>query len=230
VLVVLALVCGGLITAVVLKTQRDAAIAAQEAADYTPPPLATPEPTSTGPVVAVISDGTTSAAASGVTSAQRWSALLGPALEGTVDADASSGMGYAAKGNSGETFVEAAAKIPSNAEVVVFFGGSSDSDVSTLSVAKAATEAFAAAKKQAPDAKLIVVGPALADGASDDDLTAVRNSLRSAAGIAKATWIDPIDKGWLSDTKQAGKPTDLTVADEKTIAAKMESAVKAALK
>ncbi len=230
VLVVLALICGGLITAVVLKTQRDSAIAAQEAADYTPPPLATPEPTSTGPVVAVIGDGTTSAAASGVTSAERWSTVLAKSLDGTVDTDASGGMGYAAKGSSGGTFVTAAAKIPSNADVVVFFGGAADSNVSTLSLAKAATDAFSTASEQAPDAKVIVVGPAVADGVSIADLTTLRNTLRSSAGIAKATWIDPIDKDWLSTAKQAGKPTALTVADEKTLAAKMETAVKAALK
>lgn len=230
VLVVLALICGGLITAVVLKTQRDSAIAAQEAADYTPPPLATPELTSTGPVVAVIGDGTTSAAASGVTSAERWSTVLAKSLDGTVDTDASGGMGYAAKGNSGGTFVTAAAKIPSNADVVVFFGGAADSNVSTLSLAKAATDAFSTASEQAPDAKVIVVGPAVADGVSIADLTTLRNTLRSSAGIAKATWIDPIDKDWLSTAKQAGKPTGLTVADEKTLAAKMETAVKAALK
>lgn len=230
VLVVLALICGGLITAVVLKTQRDSAIAAQEAADYTPPPLATPEPTNTGPVVAVIGDGTTSAAASGVTSAERWSTVLATSLDGTVDTDASGDMGYAAKGSSGGTFVTAAAKVPSNADVVVFFGGAADSNVSTLSLAKAATDAFSTASEQAPDAKVIVVGPAVADGVSIADLTTLRNTLRSSAGIAKATWIDPIDKDWLSTAKQAGKPTGLTVADEKTLAAKMETAVKAALK
>lgn len=230
VLVVLALICGGLITAVVLKTQRDAAIAAQEAADYTPPPLATPEPTSTGPVVAVIGDGTTSAAASGVTSAERWSTVLAKSLDGTVDAAASGGTGYAAKGNSGGTFVTAAATVPSNADVVVFFGGAADSNVSTLSLAKAATDAFSTATEQAQDAKLIVVGPAVADGVPTADLTVIRNTLRSSAGIAKATWIDPIDKDWLSTAKQAGKPTDLTVADEKTLASKMETAITAALK
>lgn len=230
VLVVLALICGGLITAVVLKTQRDSAIAAQEAADYTPPPLATPEPTSTGPVVAVIGDGTTSAAASGATSAERWSTVLAKSLDGAVDADASGGMGYATKGNSGGTFVTAAAKIPSNADVVVFFGGAADANVSTLSLAKAATDAFSTASEQAPDAKVIVVGPAVADGVSIADLTTLRNTLRSSAGIAKATWIDPIDKDWLSTRKQAGKPTALTVADEKTLASKMETAITAALK
>lgn len=229
VLVVLALICGGLITAVVLKTQRDSAIAAQEAADYTPPPLATPEPTSTGPVVAVIGDGTTSAAESGVTSAERWTTVLAKSLDGTVDADASSGMGYAVKGKSDTTFVTAAAKIPSNADVVVFFGGAADANVSSLSLAKAATDAFSTASEQAPDAKMIVVGPAVADGVSIADLTTLRNTLRSSAGIAKATWIDPIDKDWLSTAKQAGKPTALTVADEKTLASKMEVAVAAAL-
>ncbi|MBW4042746.1 MAG: hypothetical protein HIU86_11600 [Acidobacteria bacterium] len=226
VLVVLALICGGLIAAVIVKTQRDAAIAAQEAANYTPPPLATPDPVASGPVVAVIGDGTVDAAAPGVTTAQLWTGLLGSSLSGTVSTDASNGMGYAAKGSSGETFVQAAAKVPSNAAAVVFFGGAADSNISALSLATAATDAYAAASKQAPHAKLIVVGPVISEGVSAVDLTAIRTALRSAAGIAKATWIDPIDSNWLSGAQQvASSPNALTAADEKTIAAKMAAAV-----
>lgn len=230
VLVVLALVCAGLITAVVLKTQRDAAIAAQEAADYTPPLLATAAPLSTGPVVAVIGDGTTTRSASGVTAEDRWSALLGSALDTTIEPEAESGMGYAAKSAEGRTFGEAAADIPADAEVVVFFGGAEDADVSALSLAKAATDAYSAAQQQAPDATLIVVGPAIAAGVDDADLTEIRTVLRSAATIAKATWVDPIDEQWLpARVREAASPTALTAAAEKTLAAKMQAEVEKAL-
>ena len=230
VLVLLALVCGGLITAVVLKTRQDAVVAAREAAEYTPPPLATPAPASTGPVVAVIGDGTTSAAANGVSAGERWSALLAKSLGGTVAAEASAGMGYAVKGSSAETFVQAAARVPSDADVVIFFGGAEDSRVSSLSLVKAATNAYSTAKSEAPDAKLIVVGPAIRAGVDDADLATLRNSLRGAAAIAQATWVDPIDLEWLSTSRQeAASPTALSKGNEKTIAAKLQAVIKKAL-
>ncbi|WP_345481922.1 hypothetical protein [Amnibacterium soli] len=230
VLVVLALVCAGLITAVVVKTRNDAAIAAREAADYTPPPLATPEPVATGPVVAVIGDGSTSSAGSGVTATQRWTALLESSLGGTVDADAAGGMGYAAKSRSGGTFVQAAGDVPSNAKVVVFFGGAADSNIAPLSLAKAATNAYAAAMQQAPDAKILVVGPAISSGVDTTDLATIRDTLRGAAALVQATWIDPVDKDWLPASKRSASPGDLSASDEKAIASKMRDAVEKALR
>ncbi|MGN6407310.1 MAG: hypothetical protein ACTHMH_03110 [Curtobacterium sp.] len=218
VLLVLALVCAGLIVAVVVKTQRDAAIAAQEAAAYTPPPLTTPTPTPTptGPVVAIIGDGTASSVAT--------------SLGGTVSTEVSNGMGYTTSGSSGETFVQAAAKIPSNTAVVVFFGGAADANASSLSLTTAATKAFAAARSQAPKAKLVVVGPAIDGGVSTTELASIRVSLQSAAGITKATWVDPIADGWLSTAKQsASSPSSLTSSDDKTIASKLDSAIKKSL-
>jgi hypothetical protein len=229
VLLVLALVCAGLITAVVIKTRNDVAIAAREAANYTPPPLVTPEPTKTGPVIAVIGDGSTSTAGAGVTAKQRWTSLLESSLGGTVNIDATSGMGYAAKSKSGDTFVQKASKVPSNAKVVVFFGGAADSNIASLSLAKAATDACATAKKQAPDAKVLVVGPAISSGVGTNELTAIRDTLRSAAAVVEARWVDPIDKGWLPARRQSSSPGDLFASDEKAIASKMQDAVKKAL-
>jgi hypothetical protein len=229
VLVVLALVCAGLITTVVIKTRHDAVIAASEAARYTPPPLMTPGPLQSGPVVAVIGDGSTTSARPGVGASRRWTALLESSLHGTVSTVASGGMGYAAKSTSGDTFVQAAGAVPSDAKVVIFFGGAADSNIASLSLAKAATDAFAAAKERAPHAKILVVGPAIASGVGSTDLSAIRNTLRSAAAVVKATWVDPMDKKWLPAAKQTAAPADLTVSDEKALASRMQDAVKKAL-
>ncbi|WP_375387201.1 hypothetical protein [uncultured Amnibacterium sp.] len=230
VLVVLALVCAALITAVVLKTRDDAAIAAAEAAAYTPPALPTPEPAATGPSVVVIGDGTTTQAASGVAAAQRWTGVLEAALGGTVTTDAAAGMGYAAKSDAGVTFVTAAAKVPADTDVVVFFGGAADEDVATLSVARAATQAYAAAKQQAPDAEIVVIGPAISGGVGTATLTSLRATLKSSAAIAKATWIDPMREGWLpASAQQADSATDLTAADERTLATKVQAVVQKAI-
>lgn len=229
VLVVLALICAGLITAVVLKTQKDAATAAAEAANYIPPPLSTPTPDPTGPVVAVIGDAGVSQAASSVSAGQRWTSVLESGLDGQVSTIASAGMGYASKGGSGQTFVQAAAKAPANADVVVFFGGAADSQVSALSVAKAVTDAISAAKQRAPEAKVVVVGPAFSGGLSPADLTTLRNTERNAASIAKVTWVDPIEEKWLSTSaRSAESASALSASDEKALATKMQAVVEKA--
>lgn len=230
VLVVLALICAGLITAVVIKTRDDAAVAAREAANYTPPPLSNPTPESTGPVVAVIGDAGVSQAASGVSADQRWTSVLESALGGQVSTIASAGMGYAAKDGSGQTFVQAAAKVPANADVVVFFGGAADSQVSALSVAKAVTDAISAATRQAPEAKIVVVGPAFSAGMSSADLTALRHRERNAATIAKATWVDPFEEQWLSSSaRSAESASALSASDEKALATKVQAVVEKAV-
>ena len=225
VLVVLALVCAGLIAAVVVKTRNDAAIAAREAAAYTPPPLMTPTPAATGPAVAVIGDGTVSTAATGLTAGERWPTLLQSLLFGTVTSSASGSSGYAT-GATDSTFVARAQKVRASSDVVVFFGGADDAAVSALSLAKAATSAYAAAAEQAPDAEIVVVGPVLSGGTSAADLTRIRQSLRSAARISKATWVDPIESKWLpASSRNASSASALTRSDEKAIAAKMKALV-----
>jgi acyl-CoA thioesterase I len=157
--------------------------------------------------------------------------VLETALKGTVATEGAANMGYAAKSAAGETFVTVAAKVPADADVVVFFGGAADQDIATLSLAKAATDAYAAVQKQAPDAKIVVIGPAITGGVDDATLTTLRTTLKNSAAIAKATWVDPIDEKWLGASAQASSSaTDLTVANEKTLATKVQAAVEKALK
>ena len=76
----------------------------------------------------------------------------------------------------------------------------------------------------------MVVGPVIAQGVSAIELTAIRDTLRNAAGIANATWVDPIDSNWLAAAQQsASSPNALTATDEKTIASKMQAAIKKAI-
>ena len=226
VLVVLALVCGGLITAVVLKTQHDAAVAAQEAANYTPPPLATPTPDRHG-------SGRRGdrrrhrRAPPRPASRRRRSGARCWARRSQARSPPTPRAAWATprRAASGETFVQAAAKVPSNADVVVFFGGAADSNVSPLSLAKAATDAFAAAKTQAPDAKLIVVGPADRRGRQrrrpDGDPEQPPHRGRHREGD-----VDRPDRPEVAPRGQRRAPrppSALTAADEKTIATKMQA-------
>ena len=223
--VILTLVGVGLLAALVVKARDDTTTADRDAAAVSPAHSATPAPVTSGPSVAVIGDGVVTRAATGVSADDRWPALLQSAISGTVTRFAAEGRGYVTVG-AGSTFAAQAAKVPASADVVLFFGGAADADVSALSLAKAATTAIAAATERAPEARIVVIGPAFAAGASSADLSRIANTLRSAASITNAGWVDPIDAEWLrADVRDASSASSLTEADERTIAAKMGAVV-----
>lgn len=226
VLLVLALICGGLIAAVVVKTRDDAAMATREAEAYTPPalPTATPSPSATGPVIAIVGDEALIRASSTVTAEQRWTTLTGKALGARVVALASIGAGYSNGGADDADFAAAAARVPSSAKVVLFVGGGADASEPSLAVAQAATEAFSVASRRAPDATLVAIGPLFRSaGTSAADSAALRSSLRSAARIAGVDWVDPVESGWLNGVNA---PVDLSVADERTISIRVRAVLK----
>lgn len=224
VLVVLAVVCVLMIGAVVQKTRSSSAIAAREAADYTPPPLST----SATPVVAVIGDDTTTRAASGVSASKRWTALTAIAQRVSVRTFAASGSGYVTA-TKGRTFVQQAAKVPVKSQVVVFFGGGHDAGKVVLSVARAATKAFAAARKRAPNATIVVIGPAIDGSGTGAQRSALRDVLHSSAQIANAIWVDPIDARWLGPATIASKSgRELSASDERALAVRISSEIASA--
>lgn len=226
VLAVLAVVCAALVVAVVLKTQRDAALAAQEAASYTPPPLTSQTPAAAA-AVAVIGDGSLTAAAPGVDAADRWPALLDDRLQGGVRTIARPGAGYTVARGTAGTLVDAVPDVPISTRAVVFVGGAADVGAAPLTLARAASRALSDAAVRAPGARLVVVGPLYrSTGVSTTQLAAVRDVLRSTAALADATWIDPVERGWTPDVREA---SDLTGARQTTIATRMAAALKPVL-
>jgi hypothetical protein len=152
-------------------------------------------------------------AASGATSAgTAWPALVAKDLKVTVHPSAVAGEGYVTKGAGGATFVKDAAKVSPTSTVVVFFGGASDVSQTALAVVQAEGEAIAAVHKQAPRAKVIIVGPTSTATKAPQPLLRVRDAERTAALGAKVRFVDPIAAKWLSGqsgvTGAGGVPTD----------------------
>jgi hypothetical protein len=96
-----------------------------------------------------------------------------------------------------------------------------------VAVATAVTKAISAVQRAAPNAKVVVVGPASSLATPSPALLAIRDSVRAAARIGKADWQDPIAGNWLSSssslTTSSGVPND---QGEKEIESKLESALK----
>jgi hypothetical protein len=195
------------VATVLAKASRDAALAEREAAAFTPPPLNAATALAP-PVVTVIGDGVTVRVGTGPGPKTEWPALLATALGAKVSRLAADGAGYVGGGSHG-TFATLAARVPPSSKVIVFFGGARDRDVSSLALVTAATRAFAAARTVAPNAALVVIGPTSAAGTAPQSLITVRDTLKSAADVAGATWVDPISGGWLSAglADSSGAPT-----------------------
>lgn len=228
-LAVLAVLCIALVAAVIVKTRNDAAIAAKEAAAYTPPPPSTPSasPSAALPVVSVVGDQYTTGTKADSGAKSEWPALLATALNAQVKTYAAAGAGFVTKGSGGATLVTEASKVDPASTVVVLFGGTNDQPVSSLTVASAATNAIKAAHTRAPKAKIVVVGPASGQATPPQSLTAIRDTLRVAANVQKAKWVDPISGGWLSSsaslTDGSGNPTN---QGEKVLETQLRSALK----
>ena len=208
VLVLAALVVICLVLAVlgVIKASESASQAARAAAAYTPPPPSAA--VAATPLVTVIGDGASGAS----TAATAWPALLAKQLKVTVRPSAVAGQGWIGKGKGGATFVTEAAKVPPTSTVVVFFGGASDQSQTALAVVQAEGKAIADVRKQAPRAKIVVVGPVSTAAKAPQPLLRVRDAERTAAQAAKVRFVDPIGAKWFSGqvgvVGSDGTPTD----------------------
>lgn len=220
--VVLIVVAAGLVSVTVVRMRAEAAVASRASDEYTPPPLTGPT-ASALPVVAVIGDGSTSGAARGVDAAERWTSLLAGAAKVQVRTYASDGGGYVSSGSDGRTFLQQAARVPVDADVVVIFGGISDVGLSELRVSRAASQTISAVQSRAPRAKIAVVGPVIDDGAPADSVTLLRTTLQNAAGAFELSFVDPIQQAWLNGSPDDA--SDLGADDQRTLAARLQTVV-----
>lgn len=155
-----------------------------------------------GPLV-VVGDSYTSPRSDGL---PMWPDLLADRLGLELVNLAAGGAGYV-RGFYGETFpAEVAVGLPADASVVIVFGGLNDrwEEEPATNVRLAARATFAAVRRLAPAAKLIVVGPQseVADPAA---ITLEhRDVVRAEALAVSATWIDPLEPAWFADPALIG--------------------------
>lgn len=98
--------------------------------------------------------------------------------------------------------------------VVLVFASSVDAEQSQSAVRSAARAAYTQIKVAAPGAALIVVGPSSTSDRPSANLKALRDTLRTEATTAGATFVDPLADGWFTgdNAKLMGpdgaRPTD----------------------
>lgn len=157
----------------------------------------TSRPRSAAPILAVIGDSFSDP------STTSWALILGQQLGAEVVNMARGGAGYV-RPASGWSFASAAtAGLPADASVVVVWGGYNDvmgTSCTTLQLEYAARATVAGARRIAPDAALVIVGPQWPDASPDPRILDLRDAVARAAGAYGAdVFADPIAERWFID-------------------------------
>ena len=161
---------------------------------------AAPEPT----LVTVVGDSYVAGSNMGGTGSAGWTTLASADLQthGVVDITRAGvgGSGYVERGPTNTVFGEAMARsVGPKTDLIVFFGSINDRNKAPDAVKAAAAQTFAEAKKLAPNAKLLVFGPAWMNSKVPAEVLATKEAVHAAADAAGAQWVDPIAERWFFD-------------------------------
>jgi lysophospholipase L1-like esterase len=152
--------------------------------------------------IAVIGDSYTTGGDQGGLGAKGWTAkawqlLAREGLPVTADVAAEGGAGYGTRGDHGSVFEDLTADAVKPADVlVVYFGSRNDQGVDPTQLSILAYGTFQLARNSAPSAKFLVIGPPWPTADPPDNVLRIRDALKYQAGVAGATFIDPIAAGW----------------------------------
>lgn len=155
--------------------------------------------------VAVISDSYTNGTDFGGLGPRSWPAQADRNLDAwgvpiIADVAAEGRAGYVVHGDHGSIFRDLTARAvrPDDA-LVVFFGSRNDQGADLMQLSGMAHDAFMQARATAPGAKLLVIGPPWPTADVPPAVLQIRDVLGMQAGMAGATFIDPIAERWLVD-------------------------------
>lgn len=163
--------------------------------------------------VAVVGDSYTTGSDQGGNGPANWTTLAWQRLSRqgvSIDADvaAEGRAGYVVRGYQNSVFGDLAPRaIQPDDTLVVFYGSRNDQGVDPLALASMSQGAFDFAHRTAPGARLLVIGPPWPTADVPPAVLQIRDVLRTTAGFAGATFVDPIAEGWF-----VGRP-DLIGAD-----------------
>jgi len=126
-----------------------------------------------------------------------WQLLARERVPVTADVAAEGGAGYGTRGDHGSVFEDLTADAVKPSDVlVVYFGSRNDQGVDPTQLSILAYGTFQLARRSAPSARLLVIGPPWPTADPPDPVLRIRDALKYQAGVAGATFIDPIAAGW----------------------------------
>lgn len=131
--------------------------------------------------------------------AMAWTTLRGEGYEVAPTVAGEGGAGYAHKGHLGGTFADKAQAVTRSTELIVFFGSANDMTVPPETLRSAVGDTLKDARVTAPNAHLIVIGPAWPRAEVPPEVWEVRDIVRAEATTLGATFVDPLEQRWLWD-------------------------------
>ena len=155
--------------------------------------------------VAVVSDSYTTGTTEGGQGPRSWPArawqILAQGGEHIApDVTAEGRAGYVVRGDHGGVFEDLTAHAVKPADaLVVFFGSRNDQDVDPGLLAERVGSTFDLARRLAPSAKFLVIGPPWPTADVPPAMFQIRDVLGAAAGAAGAAFVDPIAERWFVD-------------------------------
>ena len=171
--------------------------------------------------VAVIGDSYTGGSKNGGLDGSNWTHQVLPLLNRdnhsvSVTASGNGGSGYVQEGTAGTTFPgEASVVTEPHTRLVVVFGSRNDRRSAPEVLKAAAQQTYANIRAIAPDAKILVVGPAALAQDSAEEFASMRDVLSSAAAESGAAFVDPLAEGWFTgDTASLIGQDDIHPTDE----------------
>ncbi|RYE44165.1 MAG: SGNH/GDSL hydrolase family protein [Hyphomicrobiales bacterium] len=187
--------------------------------------------------VAVIGDSFTSGSREGGTGLTNWTLAMEPSLKAThpnviTRTSAKGGAGYVHGLDKGFNFdILAQATVYNTDDVVVLFGGLHDIEENQALVYETAVTTIGNVKDAAPEATVLVVGPAWTQGPPSAGVRTVMETIRHAAEASRVTFVDPVAEGWFISRGDLIGSDNLQPTDEghKYLAEKMAPHVLAAL-
>lgn len=126
-----------------------------------------------------------------------WQLLAASGVAVAPDVSAESGAGYNTRGDQGSTFADLTrGAVTAEDGLVVFFGSRNDQHADPALLTMMVYATLDRARSAAPHARLLIIGPAWPSADPPASILRIRDILRYQAGIANATFVDPIAAGW----------------------------------
>jgi lysophospholipase L1-like esterase len=135
-----------------------------------------------------------------------WNTMRSQGIDVAAEVSGEGSAGYVARGFYGTDFGEQAARlIAPDDRVVLFFGSRNDMPFPVDAVSDSAHKAFEDARRVAPYAVLVVIGPVWGPPNPPAAVLSIRDALARKAAEAFAVWVDPIAEGWLTTPGLIGR-------------------------
>lgn len=155
--------------------------------------------------IAVIGDSYTTGTDEGGLGAKAWTSRAWQMLSQRglrIDADvaAEGRAGYGMVGNRGSVFADLTARAVKPDDVLVmFFGSRNDQGVDLRLLADRVRITFDLARRLAPTARFLVIGPPWPTADVPVGVLQIRDVMHTAAHDAGAAFVDPIERRWFVD-------------------------------